>query len=126
MKTNCIVLLLILCLISSCYNAERNCADFKNGKFSFTYEENGKKHTTVFVRKDSIEIETYKGKTDTSSVRWVNDCEYILQKKNPKNRQEQKGVVIRILSTTKNSYTFEFGLVGSQNKSIGTAILLDN
>ncbi|MFY7665379.1 DNA topoisomerase IV [Flavobacterium sp.] len=126
MKTNCIVLLLILCLFSSCYNAERNCSDFKNGKFSFTYEENGKKQTTVFVRKDSIEIETYKGKTDTSTVRWVNDCEYILQKKNPKNRQEQKGVVIRILSTTKNSYTFEFGLVGSQNKSIGTAILLDN
>jgi hypothetical protein len=26
---------------------------------------------------DSIEIETLEGKTDTASIRWVNDCEYI-------------------------------------------------
>lgn len=121
---NSFIVLLVLLTLSGCYNAERNCTEFKNGTYSFTYEENGKKQTTVFVRKDSIEIETFKGKIDTSTVRWVNDCEYILQKKHPKNRMEQKGVVIRILSTTENSYTFEFGLVGSDNKGVGTAIRL--
>jgi hypothetical protein len=35
--------------------------------------------TTVFERNDSLEIETYDGKTDTASIRWVNDCEYILK-----------------------------------------------
>jgi hypothetical protein len=32
-----------------------------------------------FERNDSLEIETYDGKTDTASIRWVNDCEYILK-----------------------------------------------
>ena len=79
-----ILLLSPLLLLMSCYNVERNCADFKTGKFKFEYEIDGVKKTTVFERNDSIEIETYEGKTDTSTIRWVNDCEYILQKKHPK------------------------------------------
>ena len=71
-------------------------------------------------------IETYKGKTDTASIRWVNDCEYILQKLHPKNMAEQKAISIRILTTSKNSYTFEFGAVGNDTKQKGTAVLLDN
>lgn len=104
----------------SCYNVERNCADFKTGKFEFEYEIDGVKKTTVFERNDSIEIETYEGKTDTSTIRWVNDCEYILQKKHPKNKAEEKAIAMKILTTSKNSYTFEFGMVGSDSKQKGT------
>ena len=104
----------------SCYNAESNCADFKTGKFKFEYEIDGVKKTTVFERNDSIEIETFEGKTDTSTIRWVNDCEYVLQKKHPKNKAEEKAISMKILTTSKNSYTFEFGMVGVDSKQRGT------
>ena len=110
----------------SCYNVERNCKDFKTGKFKFEYEVDGVKKTTVFERKDTIEIETFEGKTDTSSIRWVNDCEYILQKIHPKNRAEKNAINMKILTTSKNSYTFEFGIVGSDQKQRGTVEEISN
>ena len=110
----------LLPILISCYNQERHCADFKTGKFKFEHEVNGVKQTTVFERTDSLEIETYEGKTDTAFVRWVSDCEYVLQKKNPKNMLEKKAIAMKILTTSKNSYTFEFGLVGSDSKQQGT------
>ncbi|WP_426095047.1 DNA topoisomerase IV [Flavobacterium sp. DSR2-3-3] len=115
-----ITFLLPLLLLLSCYDAERNCKDFKTGKFKFEYEVDGIKKTTVFERNDSIEIETFEGKTDTASIRWVNDCEYVLLKLHPKNMAEEKAIGMKILTTTKNSYTFEFGLVGSDAKQRGT------
>ncbi|MCO6149257.1 DNA topoisomerase IV [Flavobacterium sp. NRK1] len=118
-------LLLALPLLTSCYQQERNCKDFKTGKFSFEYEINGKKKTTYFERTENLEIETFEGKTDTSTVRWVNDCEYILQKVHPKNMQEQKAVQMRILTTKENSYTFEFSIVGDANKQKGTVTKLN-
>ncbi len=115
-----IIFLLPLLLLMSCYDVERNCKEFKTGKFKFEYEVDGIKKTTVFERKDSIEIETFEGKTDTSSIRWVSDCEYILQKIHPKNMAEEKAINMKILTTSKNSYTFEFGIVGSDQKQRGT------
>ena len=117
-----IILLVPLLLLLSCYNTERNCKDFKTGKFKFEYEVDGVKKTTIFERKDSIEIETFEGKTDTSSIRWVSDCEYILQKIHPKNMAEEKAITMKILTTTKNSYIFEFGIVGSDQKQRGTVL----
>jgi hypothetical protein len=81
---------------------------------------NGIKKTTFFERNDSIEIETFEGKTDTSKIRWINDGEYILQKLNPKNSLEKKAISMKIVTTSKNSYTFEFGIVGSDQKQSGT------
>lgn len=116
---------LISLLLISCYNQERNCKDFKTGKFQFNFEVNGVKKTTLFERKDSIEIETFEGKTDTSSIRWVNDCEYVLQKLHPKNLQEKKAIGMRILTTSKKTYTFEFGIVGSDKKQKGTVTKIE-
>jgi hypothetical protein len=121
-----IILLMTLLLLVSCYDADRNCKDFKTGKFKFEYEVNGVKKTTFFERNDSIEIETFEGKTDTASIRWVNDCEYILQKLHPKNMAEEKAIGMKILTTSKNSYTFEFGMVGSDAKQRGTVTKLTN
>jgi hypothetical protein len=103
---------------------ERNCKDFKTGKFSFEYEVDGKKKITLFERNDSIEIETFEGKTDTASIRWVNDCEYILRKLHPKNMAEEKAIGIKILTTSGNTYTFEFGMVGNDQKQKGTVTKL--
>jgi len=88
-------LLPILLLLVSCYNAERNCKDFKTGTFESEITINGVKHKTVSIRTDSMVIETYKGKTDTASIRWVNDCEYVLQKLHPKNMAEEKAISIK-------------------------------
>ena len=112
-------------LLVSCYQQERNCTDFRTGKFQFEYEIEGEKKITLFERKDSLEIENFEGKIDSSYVRWINDCEYILQKINPKNRHEQKGVHMKILTTSDNSYTFEFNLVGDSNKQKGTVIKIE-
>ena len=111
-----------LLILTSCYDVERNCKDFKTGKFQFDYVVNGVKKTTLFERTETMQIETYEGKTDTATVRWVNDCEFVLQKLHPKNIKEKKAISMRIVSTTKNSYTFEFGIIGSDEKQKGIAI----
>lgn len=107
-------------LLVACYQAEHNCAAFKTGKFRFEYEVNGEKKVTVFERNDSIEIETFEGKTDTASIRWISDCEYVLKKKHPKNMAEEKAIGMKILTTSGNTYTFEFGIIGSDQKQRGT------
>lgn len=112
--------LLLLTLLTSCYNQERNCTDFKTGKFTSETEIEGKKYTSTFERNNSIQIETYEGKIDTFKVRWTNDCEYIIQNINPKNREEKKPVQMKILTTDSDSYTFEYSFVGDSKKQRGT------
>lgn len=113
-----------LLLLTSCYQQERNCADFKTGNFKFEHKIEGETKVTYFERKDSLEIENFEGKIDSSYVRWINDCEYILHKVNPKNRHERKGVHMKILTTKGNSYTFEFNMVGDTHKQKGVVVKL--
>ena len=121
---NTIYSLLLLTLLTSCYNQERNCTDFKTGKFTSETEIEGKKYTSAFERNDSIQIESYEGKIDTFKVRWTNDCEYIIQNTNPKNREEKKPVQMKILTTDSDSYTFEYSFVGDSKKQRGTVTKL--
>jgi uncharacterized protein YkuJ len=114
------IALLCLLSLSSCYNTEHNCKDFKTGKFKFEHEIDGVKKVTFFERNDSIEVETFQRKKDTATVRWISDCEYVLRKKHPKNNQEKNAISMKILTTSKNSYTFEFGMVGVDTKQRGT------
>lgn len=118
-------LMILLLGVCSCYRPERNCNDFRSGKFSFTAKIAEESLTTTFVRNDSIEIDYFEGKVDTSSVRWINECEYIVKKLHPKNMAEEKSIHMKILSTTQDSYTFEYNVVGSTKKSQGTAIKID-
>jgi hypothetical protein len=120
------ILLLLPILLASCYHAERNCKDFKTGTFRAEIIIDGVKHETVSTRTENLVIETYQGKTDTASIRWINDCEYVLQQLHPKNMQQRKAVDIKILTTSKNSYTFEFGVVGDDFKLRGKAERINN
>ncbi len=115
-------LFILLLLLSSCYQPQRDCKDFQNGEFTFTTTINGEEITTKFVRKGKLEIDYFKDQADSSSVRWINDCEYIVKKLNPKNKAQEKSIHMKILTTTENSYTFEYSIVGDNNKSKGTAI----
>jgi hypothetical protein len=113
--------IILLLSLNSCYHAERNCTDFKIGTFDFEAVVGSEVLTTRFERNDSIEIDYFRGKSDTSSIRWINDCEYIVKKINPKNRAEEKAIHMKILTTTENTYNFEYNIVGDSNKKRGTA-----
>lgn len=114
-----------VCCLYSCYDPERNCEDFRTGTFEFESYLEGELVKSRFIRNDSIEIDYFRGKTDTSSVRWLNDCEYLISNLNPKNRAEEKPIHIKILTTKGNTYTFEYGLVGETKKQRGTVVKVE-
>ena len=113
--------LLLSFLIFSCYNPERNCQDFKTGTFEYEALIGTEVLTTTFNRNDTLEIDSFKGKSDSSSIRWINDCEYIVKKINPNNMAEEKAIHMKILTTKGNEYNFEYNIVGDTNKQKGTA-----
>ncbi len=116
-----IAFLLIGLSLISCYEQKRDCDRFKEGTFEYQSFLNGEIATSKFVRTNTIEIDYFQNKADTSSIRWVNNCECILKNLNPKKRSEEKPLHIKILTTKNNSYTFEYGLVGASKKAKGTA-----
>lgn len=113
--------LLLVVLFISCYEQERNCKSFQTGTFEFETFIDGELLQTTFVRNDSLEIDYFQGKSDTSSIRWINNCEYIVQKLNPKNMKEKQAIHMKILYTDKDTYTFEYSLLGQNKKERGTA-----
>lgn len=121
------ILLLLTCslLLTACFQPERNCGDYRTGTFEFETYLNGEIVTSRFIRNDSIEIDQFQGKADTSSVRWINDCEFILKNLNPDNMAERKPIHMKILTTSKNGYTFEYGVVGETRKERGSVKKVD-
>lgn len=108
-------------LLIGCYSPQRNCSNFKTGTFVFKSYLKGEMVQTKFTRNDTLEIDYFQGKIDSSSIRWINDCEYILTKLHPKSKDEEKPIHIKILTTNDNTYNFEFSVVGSANKQQGSA-----
>ena len=98
-------------MLTGCYEVERNCSDYKTGTFEFTYMTNGEEKTGKFVRTDTLNIDYYEGKVDSASIRWINDCEFVQTKINPKSKLEEKAIHMKILSTTDSTYTFEYTFV---------------
>ena len=103
--------LFILFLLTSCYNVDRNCENFKIGEFEFTYKLNDTIQRSLFTRTLDYEIEEFNSVIDSSSISWVNDCEFVLTKVNPKTNQEKRPVRIKIIRTYENSYDFEYSSV---------------
>ena len=82
------------------------------------------------MRNDTLNIDYFDNRVDSASVRWINDCEFILTKINPKNRQEEKPIHMKILATRENSYDFEYRLAikesyQKQRVEKGTATKID-
>ena len=98
-------------LLFGCYEVQRDCKTFKTGSFRFYYEIGGEEKVGEFKRTDSYNIDYINGRPDSSSIRWVNDCEFVLTKIKPKNKSEEKPILMKILTTTDSSYTFEYQLV---------------
>lgn len=111
----------------SCYNVERNCNDFHTGTFQFQQIIGDQLQTSTFLRTESLEVEYFNTKVDSASIRWINDCECVLTKLNPKSNQDKRPISIKIISTKENEYVFEYALVGNQkNKQRGTIVKLSN
>lgn len=113
--------------LSSCYQIERECADFKNGTFEYSYiDDNENEIKGSIIRTNDLQIESFNNKVDSSSVRWINDCEFVAKLLRPKSKNEEASIHIKILTTTKDSYTFEYYIVGKkENKQRGIAKKID-
>ena len=118
MKFSCFILLLLL---TSCYETTRNCENFKTGEFYSEVVINDELVKSEFKRSENLQIEVYNNKTDSSQLRWINNCEVIFKTINPINMAEQKDIHLKILTTTDSSYTFEYSYVGETRKQKGIA-----
>lgn len=117
-----IYLFLSTFFLTSCYQTERRCSDYKTGKYISTIIINNKEYISTFTRTDSLQVETFNGKTDSAAVRWINDCELVFKTINPKSYADKKDVHLKILTTTDSSYTFEYSYVGNTKKQKGVAL----
>ena len=120
------VLLITTTLLLSCNSLERDCSLYKSGSFITYSTINDSIYTSIFTRNDTIQIENFNGKIDTSACRWINDCEFVLRTLNPKSRLQKKNIHIKILSTTDSTYTYEYSFVGENRKETGLAIKIND
>ena len=109
-------IIILSLLFISCYSVERDCIEFRTGSFEFSTLINDSIVKSTFIRTDNYEIEQFKGIKDSSTIRWVNECEFILTKINPKTNQEKRPIRIKILRTYGNSYDFEYSQVNNPQK----------
>ena len=81
------------------------------GELEFSYKINDTVQKSRFTRTLNYEIEEYNGVIDSSSIKWVNNCEFLLTKLNPRTNQEKRPVRIKILRTYEDSYDFEYSSI---------------
>jgi len=122
-----ILKLLLVLFLSSCseLNEERSCNDYKNGNFQSSIIINDVEYTSKFSRNDSVQVEIFDNKIDSSYVRWINNCEVIFKTINPKNITEKKSIHLKILKTGNDYYEFEYSYVGESKKQRGKAIKIN-
>lgn len=116
-----VFIIVLSSMLFSCYQVERNCTNFKTGTFESSIVIDNIDYTSTFTRTNDLQIETFENKTDSATVRWINDCEVIFKTINPKSMAERKDIHLKILSTTDSSYTFEYSYVGEVIKQKGIA-----
>ena len=113
-------------LLFSCVIPEKNCSQFKIGEFNFESKTENGVYNSRTIRNDSIEIEFFGSSIDTSKITWVSECEYLLRKLRPKTISEKKAVSVKIISTSENTYLFEYSFVGDkENRARGNAYKVD-
>ncbi|MFG6686986.1 DNA topoisomerase IV [Mariniflexile sp. HNIBRBA6329] len=123
MKFTCLLLFLSFL---SCYETTRNCTDYKTGNYESEVIIDGKVFKSKFKRTETLQIEVYNNKIDSTQIRWINDCEVVFKTIKPKNMAEQKDIHLKILTTTDSSYTFEYSYVGETKKQKGIAYKIES
>ena len=119
-------LIFLLALFFSCVLPEKNCSQFKVGKFNFESKTERGIYSSRSVRNDSIEIEFFGSSVDTSRITWVSECEYLLRKLRPKTLSDEKAISVKIINTSEKGYLFEYSFVGDkENRARGNAFKVD-
>ncbi|MEO8933422.1 MAG: DNA topoisomerase IV [Xanthomarina sp.] len=118
-------IILVLMMLTSCYQVERNCLNYQTGTFFSEITIDNEVFKSVFTRTKDLQIETYDNKVDSTHVRWINDCEVVFRTIHPKNMAEQKDIHLKILVTTDSTYTFEYSYVGEKTKQKGIATKIE-
>lgn len=119
-----LLIIIVLFSITSCLkNSRGNVDDFKNGSFKTVLEDG--ENISFAVRKDSLQIESYKQVQDTFYINWTDQFEYVLLKKNPSTQLDSTPFHVKITSVKKDSYTFNAYYKGSNFKQKGTAYKLE-
>ena len=120
------ILLFIIVFSNSCNQIERNCNLFKTGKFYSEINYDGVLFSSTFTRNNkNLQIEKFQGKIDSSKVRWINNCEMVLSPINPNKLSSKKNILIKILTTTDTSYSYEYSFIGDNKKLKAIAIKID-
>jgi hypothetical protein len=116
-----IFIIIILTVLVSCKeNIDIN--EFKTGTFKTFLEDSN--ITSIAVRNDTIQIETYNNKKDTFAIEWKSNFEYILTKLHPKNELDSTPFHVKITKFKGNSYDFKAYYKGSNFKQKGKAVKL--
>ena len=120
------ILLFTILFFHSCNQIERNCNLFKTGEFFSEINYDGVLFSSTFSRDDkNIQIEKFQDKIDSSKVRWINDCEMVLSPINAKKLSGKKNILIKILTTTDTSYSYEYSFIGENKKLKAVAIKIN-
>jgi len=112
----------ILIILNSC-KGSTDVNEFKTGTFKTFLDDTDV--TSMAVRNDSIQIETYNNKKDTFSIEWKSNFEYILTKIHPKNELDSTPFHVKITKFSDKSYNFKAYYKGSNFKQKGTAVKVE-
>ena len=120
------ILLIMISFYHSCKKIERNCNLFRTGMFYSEINYDGVLFSSTFTRDDkNLQIEKFQGEIDSSKVRWINDCEMVLSPINSKKLSDKKNILIKILTTTDTSYSYEYSFIGENKKLKAVAIKIN-
>ena len=119
----CISILFFVLLMACTPSKPTNISMFKTGTFKTYLDDTD--NTSIAYRKDSIQIETYKGKKDTFTIQWLSDFEYVLKAKHPKNELDRTPFHVKITGFKEHSYTFIASYKGSNFKQKGKAVKIN-
>ena len=115
--------IVLLVLFISCTQNSGDITKFKTGTYKTTLKDTD--ITSVAIRNDSIQIETYNNRKDTFAIEWKSNFEYILTRINPKNELDSTPFHVKITGFKENSYIFKAYYKGSNFKQQGAAIKIE-
>lgn len=99
-------------------NKSLNVKDFRTGTFEIPAGDKFQK--TIFIRTDSLQIETYNDRVDSLSIVWKDNFNYTLKMLNPKSGFDKEPIRVKITGIKANSYDFEAVIGYSNYKQKGT------
>lgn len=128
-----ILSIVALCTASIAFSqqkSEKNCSDFHTGKYKIVDEKIG--FVSYVERFEDYQIETVEGQ-DTylkADVEWIDECTYSIgyiesndERINSLPKDER--LIIEIISTTSNSYTFVSHMKQYDLEVVGKAIRIE-